>query len=408
MMLALLLLAIPLAMFLLKPVWFRPSTEQVSQSEENLRLYQERTQELADSDLPEDEKNTLQLELDREFLASADGAGLAFKTGSKRERIPLAIALIVLTLASTVWLYQKWGASNELRATELLMMSGQSQLSELERQELMQRLARATEREPDNVEWAYLRGRILSAEQKYAEAADAFAGMLEQLPAEAQADRAEALTMLAQARFFAAEQKADPEVYALLQEALTLVPDHRQALGMAGILAFELEQYGDAIEHWRGLWKRLPAGPEASQLEQGIRRAAEHLREQGGEVSLVWLERAELKVLVSLAPEAKAQAQPDDTVFVLARAFNGPPMPLAVQKLTVADLPQVITLSDDQAMAPGMNLSQFKQVTVVARISRSGQPVAQPGDWQGLLEPVANRVDDVLQLTINQPVAAEG
>ncbi len=408
MMLALLLLAIPLAMFLLKPVWFRPSTEQVSQSEENLRLYQERTQELADSDLPEDEKNTLQLELDREFLASAEGASQALKTGSKRERIPLAIALMVLTLTSTVWLYQQWGASNELRATELLMMSGQSQLSELERQELMQRLARATERDPGNIEWAYLRGRILSAEQKYAQAADAFAGMLQQLPDEAKADRAEALSMLAQARFFAAEQKADPEVYALLQEALTLVPDHRQALGMAGILAFELEQYGDAIEHWRGLWKRLPAGPEASQLEQGIRRAAEHLREQGGEVSLVWLERAELKVLVSLAPEAKAQAQPDDTVFVLARAFNGPPMPLAVQKLTVADLPQVITLSDDQAMAPGMNLSQFKQVTVVARISRSGQPVAQPGDWQGLLEPVANRVDDVLQLTINQPVAAEG
>jgi cytochrome c-type biogenesis protein CcmH len=408
MMLALLLLAIPLAMFLLKPVWFRPSTEQVSQSEENLRLYQERTQELADSDLPEDEKNTLQLELDREFLASAEGTSQALKAGSKRERIPLAIALMVLTLTSTVWLYQQWGASNELRATELLMMSGQSQLSELERQELMQRLARASERDPDNIEWAYLRGRILSAEQKYAQAADAFAGMLQQLPDEAKADRAEALSMLAQARFFAAEQKADPEVYALLQEALTLVPDHRQALGMAGILAFELEQYGDAIEHWRGLWKRLPAGPEASQLEQGIRRAAEHLREQGGEVSLVWLERAELKVLVSLAPEAKAQAQPDDTVFVLARAFNGPPMPLAVQKLTVADLPQVITLSDDQAMAPGMNLSQFKQVTVVARISRSGQPVAQPGDWQGLLEPVANRVDDVLQLTINQPVAAEG
>ena len=90
MMLALLLLAIPLAMFLLKPVWFRPSTEQVSQSEENLRLYQERTQELADSDLPEDEKNTLQLELDREFLASAEGTSQALKAGSKRERAALS------------------------------------------------------------------------------------------------------------------------------------------------------------------------------------------------------------------------------------------------------------------------------------------------------------------------------
>lgn len=408
MILALLLLAIPLTMLLLKPIWYRSSQQVVSQSEENLRLYKERSDEVAASDVSDDEKAQLQLELDREFLASTDDAPALSSGSSVRDRIPLAIALIVLTLTGTVLLYQQWGANNELRATQLLELAANSRLSELERQELMQRLAKAERRQPDNIEWSYLRGRILSAEQRYDEAATAFAAMLQRLPEQAHGDRAEAMSMLAQARFFAAEQKADPAIYSLLQQALQLAPEHRQALGMAGILAFELEQYADAINHWRALWQRMPNGPEAAQLEQGIRRAAEHLQQQGEAVGLDWLQRAELKVLVSLSPQAKQQANPDDTVFVLAKAFDGPAMPLAVQKLTVAQLPQVITLSDAQAMAPGMTLSQFKQVTLVARISRSGQPTAEAGDWQGLIEPVANRAEQVLQLTIDQQVATGG
>ena len=88
----------------------------------------------------------------------------------------------------------------------------------------------------------------------------------------------------------------------------------------------------------------------------------------------------------------------------MAKAVSGPPMPLAVQRLTVADLPQVITLSDAQAMAAGLQLSNFAEVTVIARVSRTNQPIAQPGDWQTQISPVATRGTDLLNLSIDQRV----
>jgi cytochrome c-type biogenesis protein CcmH len=399
---ALLLLSLLLLMFLLVPVWHRDKADDLYQSEENLRLYQERTDELAASDLDEEQKQALQLELDREFLAANSGVATGQKNASVRYRWPVAAGLFVVSVGATVLLYQQWGAANELRATELLEKASQVELTQPERNELIERLAVAGDKQPDNIEWNYLRGRLLNANGDFAQAADVFADILVVLPQEATADRAATMTLLAQARFFAADQKADDSMYQLLKDALELTPGNRQALGMAGMLAFELKDYQGAINYWRQLWLGMGDSPEAQMLAQGILRAVEHVREQGGEVDLSWMKRTEIKVLVDLSPAAKAAVDPADTVFVLARALSGPPMPLAVQKLTVAQLPQVITLSDAQAMAPGMNLSSHEQVTLVARISKSGQPMPQSGDWQIEQSPVSNHEENLIKLTISE------
>ncbi|MAY14232.1 MAG: hypothetical protein CMI06_02715, partial [Oceanospirillaceae bacterium] len=318
-----------------------------------------------------------------------------------RYRWPVALALLLFSVAGTVLLYQQWGAANELRATELLEKASQVELTQPERSELIERLAAAGQKQPGNIEWSYLRGRLLNANGDFSQAAEVFADILVALPEEATADRAATMTLLAQARFFAADQKADNGMYQLLKDALALTPGNRQALGMAGMLAFELKDYQGAVSYWRQLWLGMGDSPEAQMLAQGILRAVEHVREQGGEVDLSWMKRSEIKVLVDLSAEAKAAVDPADTVFVLARAVSGPPMPLAVQKLTVAQLPQVITLSDAQAMAPGMNLSSHEQVTLVARISKSGQPMPQSGDWQAEQSPVSNQEENLIKLTIS-------
>jgi cytochrome c-type biogenesis protein CcmH len=95
----------------------------------------------------------------------------------------------------------------------------------------------------------------------------------------------------------------------------------------------------------------------------------------------------------------KDKVEPGDSVFVFARAASGPPMPLAVKRLTVADLPAEVSLSDSDAMMPQLKISGFEQVQLVARISRSGNATA--GEWIGRSPPLASSTTEAQQLTID-------
>ena len=88
-----------------------------------------------------------------------------------------------------------------------------------------------------------------------------------------------------------------------------------------------------------------------------------------------------LKLRVDIGAELRARASPETAVFVYAKAMQGPPMPLAVKRLQLKDLPVDLSLGDADAMMPSMKLSSFDQVVVGARVSFSGNPVAQSGDF---------------------------
>lgn len=109
-----------------------------------------------------------------------------------------------------------------------------------------------------------------------------------------------------------------------------------------------------------------------------------------------------LQIAVSLDPAVSGQTAPDDAVFVYARAASGPPMPLAVQRYRVADLPVSVTLDDSMAMVPAMRLSAFPQVVVGARISRSGQATPQAGDLEGQTGPIAAAETSQVSVTIDR------
>jgi cytochrome c-type biogenesis protein CcmH len=93
---------------------------------------------------------------------------------------------------------------------------------------------------------------------------------------------------------------------------------------------------------------------------------------------------SEISGQISLSPALKGKVAASDTVFVLARAAQGPRMPLAVLRKQVKDLPLNFTLNDSMAMQPQMKLSGFDKVIVVSRISKSGEAMPQAGDFEGL------------------------
>ena len=110
---------------------------------------------------------------------------------------------------------------------------------------------------------------------------------------------------------------------------------------------------------------------------------------------------ARVTLSVDLSPEARADAQPGEIVFVYARASDGPPMPLAVARRTVADLPLELTLDESMAMMPAMSLASFPNVTVGARVSKSGNAIAAPGDWFAEREDVAVGESGTIELLID-------
>jgi cytochrome c-type biogenesis protein CcmH len=109
-----------------------------------------------------------------------------------------------------------------------------------------------------------------------------------------------------------------------------------------------------------------------------------------------------IDVSVSLASTIAGRANPGDTVFVYAKAAAGPPMPLAVQRITVADLPAEVRLDDSMAVIPAMKLSSFPQLIVGARVSDSGRATPQSGDLEGETGPVAGGRTATVSVSIDR------
>jgi len=95
-----------------------------------------------------------------------------------------------------------------------------------------------------------------------------------------------------------------------------------------------------------------------------------------------------IKVTVKLSPALAGKATPGDTVFIFARAAQGPKMPLAIVRKQVKDLPVSVTLDDSMAMVPDMKMSSFPQLVIGARVSKSGDAIPKPGDLEGYASPL--------------------
>ncbi len=184
----------------------------------------------------------------------------------------------------------------------------------------------------------------------------------------------------------------------LFENALVIDPNNPKALFYSGMAAIDRGEAELAAERWEALLATSPPPNIESMLRQriaGLR--GETVEVPAQDSSLV------IHVNVSLGAAAAAVVATDATVFIIARDPAQPSPPLAAVRTRVSELPAVIEIGDADAMIPGRVPSNFKTVEIVARVSVSGQPIAQSGDWFGQ-QVIDTSAAEEVQITIDQLV----
>lgn len=170
---------------------------------------------------------------------------------------------------------------------------------------------------------------------------------------------------------------------ALLLHALQLDPDNANALALAGEAALQAGRNDEAVQYWTHLEKLEPPNSDGLPELKALIAQAEGAPAPPAPV-------AAISGTVVISPALADKIVPTDTVFVFARAAaGGPPMPIAVVRSSAANLPVSFTLDDSDAMTSQTRLSQFANVNLYARISRTGSANPEPGDLQGEVDGVS-------------------
>lgn len=251
---------------------------------------------------------------------------------------------------------------------------------------LGQPAAVATQAAPSTAQGWMALARQYVAVSRFGDAALALRRVVEQVPPNASllADLAD-VTSMAQGKRLAGEPAR------LVQQALDLDPRHVKALSLAGSVAFEARDYAAARGYWQRALDVLPAGsPLARSLQGSVLEATQLEGAQAGAAPAAQpAAAAALSGEVAISPALAARVPPGATLFVFARAAQGPRMPLAIVRRAVGPWPAAFKLDDSQAMAPELRLSGFAQVVVGARVSASGSATPQSGDLVGSSTAVA-------------------
>ncbi|RRV88815.1 c-type cytochrome biogenesis protein CcmI [Stutzerimonas stutzeri] len=395
------LLLVALAFLLLPILRGRRAQAEEDRTALNVALYEERLAELtaqhAAGTLSDAQLEAGRADAARELLEDTENSDSP-KIAKLGRSVPLIAAVLVPLVG--YGLYMHWGASDKVQMAR--------QFSEQPRtvEEMTAHLEQAVKEQPDSAEAWYFLGRTYMNQERPADAAKAFARVVELA-----GRQPELLGQWAQAQYFAGDRQWSEQLQALTDEALQADPQELTSLGLLGIAAYEEGRYQDAVRFWEQLVAALPENdPSREAIRGGIERARQQVDGGSGNAAAgeapaaASTQAAALQIQVQLDPKVAETVSPEDSVFVFARAVNGPPVPLAAKRLTVGDLPATVTLSDADAMVPSLKISSVEQVTVMARVSRTGD--ATKGEWMGQSEAFETRGDkNAVRLTIDRAEA---
>ncbi len=392
-------LALVAAGCVLWPLWVHRADMGRARGATNIDIFNERMAELdaqlQAGELDVEAHRAMQDELKLSLLSDTDGDALQATTVPGGQRVLLVCAVLV-PLVGGAWYWSQGASQDVLLRDQMQAMQGPE-----DAQAVADLLRARLDEKPDNAQNWFTLARLYMDMGRYADATMAYLEVVNREP-----EAGSVIAEMAQALFLASNNQMTPEVQRITERALSLAPNNTTALGLAGIAAFEQRQYQAAIDHWQlALAATQPESPGYQALQGGVERARVAL----GESAPATTDAAEqaagpesIKVSVALADAVPRQGQ---TVFVYVRAWQGAKMPLAIERLSIDQLPTSVVLDDSKAMMAGTSLAKAGQLEVVVRVSASGNPVASAGDWQVSEGPVSLSEGPVsLALTVREQV----
>jgi len=379
--------------FVLLPLWTRNSAESfvedASRKNENIALFQERSDELenelASGNLSQAEFDVLIQEMQQSLLSDVSDEELVLKSKTQKGKkataktpatnfsIPLLLCLLMPVVA--YGLYSEWGFKKDVELMELFQRTVNNQDNPQESQNLIVSLGEVVQAD-DERPWAwYFLAENFASIGMFAEAEIAYtqsAGRMEDSP-----ERALVLGRVAMAKYILAEFTFTADILNVIDEVRAINPNELSVLQLLAADAEEREDFETAIEYWRLIIQSNPNSEQAQILRRSIAIAQQRLAGDGQDVAA----GPTIEIDLSLA-EGLELLDGNLRVFVAVRnaAQEGLP-PLAAIDLTVADLPANIQLDNSYAVGP-FNISSADTVFVSAAISFSGSATPSSGDYR--------------------------
>jgi cytochrome c-type biogenesis protein CcmH len=402
-------------LFILVPVLrYRPvikTADDEIRKQKNIEVFQQSLAELeqdkTEEVISEEEFEKLKAELQRSFLRDMEDEKSRTKAAgqSSNKLIPLLCLLFIPAFSYS--LYEVVGSARDLALPAIMQQlsaaeTAEQQLDGLNR--LADLLQQRYDRNNDDIQNGYMLGTLYLELENFEQAIAVFTSMVGVM--EPSPDKATVLGQLAQSMYMAAGSRMTPAVEQVIGEAQSLNPNEFTVLSLLAIDSFLNENFAQALTYWRRQLAQLDRNSQQaavlssriaqveSLLPASALAATETTDNQGPSVSLVIELDESIKDLV------------DDSMRLFVYARNpAMPMPLAAQTLAVPDFPFEITLDDSMAMIANMTLSTAQEVIVGARLSKSGNAIAQSGDIQVVSEPFTlAEQDEAIILTIKDIV----
>lgn len=417
-----LLLALAAVFFIVPMLRFRGAGNEAlleQRRQANREVFRQRQEELAreaeEGLVSPEEVERLRTEAKRAFLRDMEAlekeqvkSGKGGEMGGKRGRLLPILGLLLVPLISLV-LYSEWGSHRDLalpRLYEEIAAATDAEGQEALFNELTEVLQERFDRNPDDLQNGYMLGTLYQEFERYDQAERTFRRMLEQM--EENADKATVFGQLARTLYMANDAEVNEEVERAMQQALALNPNQFHVMEIMAGEAFQRRDFEAALGYWRRqLAAATPGSRDAQQLRQIINMVEENLPQTAaGSAAPEHEEEAagpEITVTIDVDPALRDALDGMQSLFIYVRNPDMRP-PLLAQNIPVPEFPHTVTLDNSMSMT-GMTLESAPTLIVGARLSATGNAIAQSGDLQAVSEPfVLEELDGPLHLTIDQPV----